>query len=79
MGYALTAASVFLRVGIRAPVFVTGWIPVFGLALLASGMEALGNEVCPKGAYGIPTCFYSLALTISLVAVFQVNRSCRLK
>ena len=74
LGYLLAAVSVFLRIGLRTPLFIAGWIPVFGLAVMASGLELLGNDVCPRGAYNIPTCFYSLALTTSLIAAFFFER-----
>jgi hypothetical protein len=79
LGYSLVAVSVFLRIGVRTPLFIAGWIPVFGLAMLASGLEMLGNDVCPRGAYDIPTCFYSLALTTGLIAAFLFARFYRLK
>ena len=78
LGYSLAAVSVFLRIGVRTPLFIAGWIPVFGLAVMASGLELLGNDVCPRGAYNIPTCFYSLALTTSLIAAFLFERFYRL-
>ncbi len=74
LGYVLTGTSVFVGVRFRTTVFVVGWISVFGLALMASGLEVLGNEVCPRGAFNIPTCFYSLALTTSLISAFFVER-----
>jgi len=79
LGYMLTGASVFVGVRFRTTVFVAGWIPVFSLALMASGLEVLGNEVCPRGTSNIPTCFYSLALTISLISAFFVERFYRPK
>jgi hypothetical protein len=79
LGYLLVAVSVFLRTGFRTPLFIAGWIPVFGLAVMASGLEVLGNDVCPRGAYNIPTCFYSLALTTSLIAAFLFERFYRSK
>ncbi len=79
LGYALTVASVFAGVRFRTTVFVAGWTPVFGLALMASGFEVLGNEVCPRGTYSIPTCFYSLALTTSLISAIFVERLYRPK
>ena len=74
LGYVLTGASVFAGVRFRTTVCVVGWTPVFGLALMASGLEVLGNEVCPRDTNKIPTCFYSLALTTSLVSAFFVER-----
>ena len=74
LGYTVAGASVFLRARFRTPVFVAGWLPVFALALMASSLEVLGNEVCPKGGNNIPTCFFSLALATSLIAAFLVER-----
>jgi hypothetical protein len=77
LGYALAGASVFARVGIRTPLFATGWVPVFGLALMGSSMEVLGYGACPRSADDIPACFYSLALTTSLITAFFVERNYR--
>ena len=74
LGYALIGASVFIGDRIRPSLFIAGWIPVFGLALTGSGMETLGYEACPRSADNIPTCFFSLAITIALIAAFLVER-----
>ncbi len=74
LGYALIGASVFIRTGLRTPLFAAGWMPVFGLALMGSSMEVFGYEACPRSADNIPTCFFSLALTIGLIVAFFVER-----
>ena len=74
LGYALIGASVFIGVGLRTPLFAVGWVPVFSLALMGSSMEVLGYEACPRSADNIPTCFFSLALTIALIVAFLVER-----
>ena len=79
LGYLLMGASVLFRVGLRTLLFIAGWLPVAGLALMATTFEALGNEICPKGAFNIPTCFYSLALAIGLIAALFVERFYRSK
>lgn len=75
LGYALIGASVFVGVRFRFPLFAAGWIPVFGLALTGSSMEVFGYEACPRSADNIPTCFFSLALTIALIVAFFVERN----
>jgi len=75
LGYALIGASAFVGVRLRTPLFAAGWMPVFGLALTGSSMEVLGYEACPRGADNIPTCFFSLALTIALIVAFLVERN----
>ena len=74
LGYALIGASVFVGVRFRPSLFIVGWIPVFGLALTGSSLEILGSEACPRNADNIPTCFFSLALTIGLIVAFIVER-----
>lgn len=74
LGYLLAGVSVFLRIRVRTTLFLAGWFPVFGLAIMASGLEVLGTDVCPRGPYNIPTCYYSLALTTSLIAAFLFER-----
>ena len=75
LGYAMIGASAFVGVRLRTPLFAAGWMPVFGLALTGSSMEVLGYEACPRGADNIPTCFFSLALTIALIVAFLVERN----
>ena len=74
LGYALIGVSVYISDRIRPSLFIAGWIPVFGLALTGSGMETLGYEACPRNADNIPTCFFSLALTIALIVAFFIGQ-----
>ena len=74
LGYALIGASVIIRIELRTPLFAAGWMPVFGLALMGSSMEMLGYEACPRNADSVPTCFFSLALTLGLIVAFFVER-----
>lgn len=75
LGYALIGTSAVVGVRFRTTLFVTGWLPVFGLALMGSSMEVLGYEACPRSADNIPTCFFSLAFATLLVAAFFLQRS----
>jgi len=55
--------------------FYAGWLPVFLLALAGVFLELTRGETCPVGAYGIPQCFYSLAMAVAAWALFKVMRS----
>ena len=70
----LTGVSVIVGVKIRTPLFLTGWLPIFGLALMGSSMQKLGNEVCSRSIGNIPGCYLSLTLTTSLILAFLVER-----
>ena len=79
LAYTLTGVSMLVGVRLRSALFVAGWIPVFGLALLGSSMQALGNEACPRSVGNIPGCYLSLTLTTSLILAFLVERIYRPK
>ena len=74
LAYSLAGASMLVVVGLRSTLFLAGWIPIFGLALLGSSMQVLGNEACPRSIGNIPGCYLSLTLTISLMLAFLVER-----
>ncbi len=79
LAYTLTGVSMLVGVRLRSALFVAGWMPVFGLALLGSSMQALGNDTCPRSVGNIPGCYLSLTLTISLILAFLVERIYRLE
>lgn len=79
LGYGLTGASMFVVVRLRTALFVAGWLPVFGLALVGSSMQVLGLVQCPNSTSGTPGCFLSLMLAISLIVSFLVERYYRPK
>lgn len=79
LGYGLAGASMFVPVRLRTALFLVGWLPVFGLALVGSGMQVFGFVQCPKSGSGIPGCFLSLILATSLIVAFLVERFYRPK
>jgi len=79
LGYALAGASMLVNAGLRTALFVAGWLPVFGLALMGSGMQVLGIVQCPRSIGDIPGCFLSLTLTTGLIVAFVVERFYRPK
>lgn len=74
VGYTLMGVSVLAAIRIRTPLFATGWIPVFGLALTGSSMEILGYQACPRSGDDIPTCYLSLAFATGLMILLIVER-----
>jgi hypothetical protein len=60
-GYLLMLAGTLIK---SQFVFVSGFLPVFLLALAGTGMEILNHHVCPQNAGGTPMCYYSLALVV---------------
>ncbi len=79
LAYSLTGASMLVVAKLRSALFLAGWIPIFGLALLGSSMQVLGNEACPRSVGDIPGCYLSLTLTTSLILAFLVERLYRPK
>lgn len=53
-------------------IFIIPWLVIFSLALIGTSLEVLGMEACPKTAGGIPKCYFSLALAISLFVPFLI-------
>ena len=74
LAYALIAASVLVGRSGRPVFFFAGWIPVFLLASVGSGLEVLGREACPRTDGNIPTCFLSLALAVGLIVAFRFTK-----
>jgi len=74
LGYGLAGGSMIVGARYRTALFVTGWLPVFGPALMGSSMQVLGFLHCPKSASGIPACFLSLTLATGLIGAFLVER-----
>ncbi len=74
LAYSLTGASMLVGAELRSALFVAGWVPIFGLAVLGSSMQVLGNEACPRSVGDIPGCYLSLTLTTSLILAFLVER-----
>jgi len=46
------------------------WLPVIGLALAGVIVELIRGDTCPPGGFGIPQCFYSLAMASAVILLF---------
>ena len=79
LGYTLAGVSMRVGARFRTPLFLIAWMPAFGLALIGSSMQVLGNEACPRSVADIPGCYLSLTLTSSLFIAFIVERLYRPK
>ena len=75
LGYLLMfIATIFIADKAKSKLFLIGWIPVFLLALSGVVVEISGTTICPAGAYGIPQCFYSFAVTVLTLLLFIFTR-----
>ena len=71
LGYLLMfIAAIFIADRPKGKLFIIGWIPVFLLAFSGVAIEITGTKICPAGAYGIPKCFYSFAVTVLTLLLF---------
>ncbi len=52
------------------PVFMAGWISVFLPAVAGTALELISGSVCPKSSAGIPLCFLSLLLSVTILGLF---------
>lgn len=80
IGYlCVVLAAVFLEKTFVKRLFYIGWTPVFLLALMGVMVEVgvmLGlfkDHICPIGAYGIPQCFFSLAMVLICLGLFKLS------
>lgn len=75
LGYLLILLSaIFLSKRISKPLFYIGWTPVFLLALIGVTLELTKGQTCPAGAFGIPQCFFSLAMVLICLGLFKLSR-----
>ena len=75
LGYLLMfIATIFIADKAKSKLFLIGWLPVFLLALSGVVVEISGTTICPAGAYGIPQCFYSFAVTVLTLLLFIFTR-----
>jgi len=80
LGYLCVAlAAVLVKKSFVKRLFYIGWTPVFLLALMGVIIEVtvmLGltkDHICPPGAYGIPQCFFSLAMALICLGLFKLT------
>ena len=72
-GYALILLSaIFIKGSHAKKLFYTGWTPVFLLAFIGVMLELTKGHVCPEGAFGIPQCFFSLAMVLACLGLFRL-------
>lgn len=75
LGYFLILLSaIFLSKRISKPFFYIGWTPVFLLAAIGVTLELIKGQTCPPGAFGIPQCFFSLAMALICLGLFKLSR-----
>ena len=76
LGYSLIIVSMYPSVKKSLAVFLSGWVPVAGLALIGVSGELTGIMKCPQTESGIPMCYLSavLSLVLGLVAWPLFNR-----
>lgn len=62
IAYLAVGMTVISRLTWRPAVFITGWLVIFVLAAIGTGLELTGAGTCPKTQSGIPKCYFSLGL-----------------
>ena len=67
------AGLIFWRVALR--VFLIGAVPVISLAVIGTASELAGIPTCPRSPTGLPLCYASLAVGMSLLLTFLVIRA----
>ena len=75
LGYFLVLiAAMFLNARASKPLFFVGWASVFLLAFMGVILELTQGQTCPSGAFGIPQCFFSLAMVLICLGLFNLSR-----
>ena len=79
LGYlCVVLAALFIKKPFTKRLFYIGWTPVFLLALMGVLIEVgvmmgiIKDHICPIGAYGIPQCFFSLAMVLICLGLFKL-------
>ncbi len=57
--------------------FISGWIPVFLLALVGSALELSQGDICPKSSMGIALCYVSLSFAITVGTLYWLLNKTR--
>ena len=68
-------ATVWYRMTFAWQLFLLGWVPVFVLASVGVVTEIVNGGICPEGPFGVPQCFFSLAMIAACIALFWKVRS----
>ena len=50
--------------------FIVGIVPVIGLAASGTALELLGYPTCPRSDSGLPLCYISLAVGLTMALIF---------
>ena len=75
LGYAVMGIAALVGPARAGWLFLTGWLPVFLLALSGTALELAGQPTCPLTPSGTPLCYYSLAITgLILLPAFLITR-----
>ncbi len=66
IGYSLIVLSMYPRLKKAFILFLVGWVPVMTLALTGVVGELTGSLQCPHLENGIPQCYISVALALTI-------------
>lgn len=70
LGYVLVLMSALLGRRLFKPFFYIGWLPVFAMALMGAIVHTFVGEICPVDGNGLPQCYVSLGLAVTLYFSF---------
>ena len=71
VGYLMMVAAQFIK-PYKIVVFYIGWIIVFAIALLGTGLEILQGNTCPQSSSGLPLCYVSLFVSAVIGILFWI-------
>ena len=77
LAYATVLLTVLHRCLWNPWLFLIAWLLIFLPAAAGSGLELTGHETCPRTDSGIPKCFFSLGLAVTLFAPFLLHCAAR--
>lgn len=72
--YVAVFASAFLSGARQNWFYWPAWSAVFVAAGYGSSLELMGQVTCPRSSGGTPTCYYSLAMAVLILAMYLAVR-----
>ena len=74
IGYlSILVAQIVSPQKLKRRLFYPAWTLVFLVAVSGTGFEIAVGNTCPRNSSGVPLCYFSLALSISIIFFYQLT------
>lgn len=75
VSYSMMVLAQFGTWRLRKTAFYAGWAVTFFIAAVGTILELINGDTCPKSSDGLPMCYVSLALCMTILVLFLVHSS----